>query len=118
MPLLGKEPDIFPDELFTLALEPFPWFVAHVRSRQEKVMARYLRQRFIPYYLPVVEQKKKRSGRTFTSFLPLFPGYLFARGGSKEREASWRSDVAVNLITVTDQRLLAAQLEELRSLQL
>ena len=37
MPLLPKEPEIEPETIFEL---PDPWRVAHVRSRQEKVLAR------------------------------------------------------------------------------
>jgi transcription antitermination factor NusG len=117
MALLPKEPDVFPDDLFALATDAFPWTVAHVRSRQEKALARYLRQRSIPFYLPQVELTKKRAGRTFTSFLPLFRGYVFVRGQVAAREAVWRSNLAVSLIPVVDQKQLGQQLEELRRLQ-
>ena len=118
MPLLRKEPDMYPDGLFQLSAETFPWIVAHVRSRQEKQLARHLRDRSMAFFLPQVEQRKKRSGRTFRSFLPLFPGYVFVRGGPDVREAVWRSDVVANLIEVVDQDQLGAQLAEIRQLQL
>ena len=57
--------------------------MAHLRSRQEKLLARYLREREIPFYLPQMEKRSRRSGRTFVSYLPLFAGYVFFRG---ERE--------------------------------
>jgi hypothetical protein len=34
-----------------------PWWVAHVKSRQEKTLARHLQPLGIPYYLPQREQK-------------------------------------------------------------
>jgi hypothetical protein len=49
MPLLPKEADFFPDDLFALAESSFPWHVAHVRSRQEKRVARRLPERQIPF---------------------------------------------------------------------
>jgi transcription antitermination factor NusG len=118
MPLLRKEPDAFPDDLFQLPVESFPWMVVHVRSRQEKLMARHLHQRSFPFFLPQIDQKRKRSGRVFTSFLPLFPGYVFVRGGADAREAVRRSNVAVNVIDVIDQERLGGQLADIRRLQL
>ena len=118
MPLLPKENDIFPESLFLLPPEEFPWTVAHVRSRQEKVLARYLMEQDVPFYLPIVEQERRRSGRTFRSFLPLFPGYVFVRPSRIRRELIWRSNVTANLIDVPDQEQLAEELQQIRRLQL
>lgn len=118
MPLLPKEADLFPDELFTLPEGPFPWHVAHVRSRQEKVMARRLMEQQIPFYLPQVEHLSERSGRRFRSYVPLFSGYVFFRGAERASDVALRSGVAVRIIDVEDQRLLGTQLEQIRSLQL
>ena len=57
MPILKREPDIFPADLFDLPAEARPWSVAHVRSRQEKVLARYLVEKQIPFYLPQTEHE-------------------------------------------------------------
>jgi transcriptional antiterminator RfaH len=118
MPLLPKEIDLFPDELFALPAAGFPWHVAHVRSRQEKVFARALLDQRIPFYLPQVERVIERASRRFRSYLPLFPGYVFLRGGESARQIALRSGVAAQMIPVDDQELLAAQLEQIRSLQL
>jgi hypothetical protein len=46
MPILRRESDIFPDDLFfSMSLESAPWEVVHVRSRQEKILARVLLER-------------------------------------------------------------------------
>ncbi|MBI2213560.1 MAG: hypothetical protein HYU52_07930 [Acidobacteria bacterium] len=57
MPLLKREPDLFPVDLFDLPVESRPWTVAYVRSRQEKTLARYLAQQQIPFYLPQTENR-------------------------------------------------------------
>ena len=77
MPLLKREPDSFPAAVFELPVEASPWWVAHVRSRQEKALARFLRPLAVAFYLPQGEHRTRRAGRTFVSYLPLFPGYLF-----------------------------------------
>lgn len=118
MPLLPREIDILPEEIFTLPVDAFPWGVAHVRSRQEKVLARHLAENGIAFYLPLTETRRQRAGRMFTSHLPLFGGYVFHRAAPGQRDLLWRSNVVANLIDVLDQAELGAELAQLRQLQL
>jgi len=118
MPLLPKEADLFPDDLFALSAAAFPWHVAHVRSRQEKVLARRLREHGVPFYLPQIERVIERSSRRFRSYVPLFAGYVFFRGAAEARDAAVRSGVVARIVSVEDQELLGAQLEQIRRLQL
>lgn len=117
MPLLPKEPDIHPDDLFALPAGEYPWAVAHVRSRQEKALARFLRQRLVPFYLPQMEHRTSRAGRQFVSWVPLFPGYVFFRGGRPSRDAVWESGVVARIIDTEDQEQLDRELRQLRQLQ-
>lgn len=117
MPLLKREPDLFPESVLGLSPVEFPWWVAHVRSRQEKGLARQLVPREIPFYLPQHEHRVGRSGRSFTSHLPLFPGYVFFRGQSPARGAVLESGLVVRILKVPDQDLLARELSTLRALQ-
>ena len=116
MPVLPKEIEIAPDDLFDLPPE-LRWYVAHVRSRQEKVLGRFLLGRGIPFYLPQTPHELHSGSRTRTSFLPLFPGYVFLRGERNARDAVVRSDLAVHLLDVTDQEILGHELRQLRELQ-
>jgi transcriptional antiterminator RfaH len=117
VPLLRWETDHYPPDLFRLALTDFPWFVAHTNSRTEKVLARRLEASRIPFYLPLGEHRTRRSGRTFVTYLPFFPGYVFLRGGPESRAAAMRSGVVVRLLDVSDQDLLDGELAEIRALQ-
>jgi transcriptional antiterminator RfaH len=117
MPILRKESEIFPPGLFSLSLEEAPWEVVHVRSRQEKMLARVLVTRNQPFYLPQVEKSVKRAGRTFTSFHPLFSGYVFLRRTEETRPALWSSGVVTRVIPVEDQKVLDEELRQLRALQ-
>jgi len=118
MPLLPKEIDLFPDELFALPAADSPWHVAHVRSRQEKVLARALLEHGIPFYLPQIERVVERASRRFRSYVPLFAGYVFLRGDERARQVALRSGVTAQMIAVDDQELLGEQLEQIRRLQL
>ncbi|MGH9365998.1 MAG: transcription termination/antitermination protein NusG [Thermoanaerobaculia bacterium] len=117
MPLLKREPEISSEGLFELPEAELPWWVAHVKSRQEKAFARQLRSASVPYYLPQREKRVRRSGRTFVSYLPLFPGYVFFRADHERRRAALRSNVLVRFLHVPDQSLLTQELAQLRALQ-
>jgi transcription antitermination factor NusG len=117
MPLLKSNIDLFPASLFELPERDFPWWVAHVRSRQEKALARNLFPLEVPFYLPQREKRIRRAGRAFVSYLPLFPGYLFFRGSAAQRSAALRSNLIVKILDVTDQSLLARELLQIRHLQ-
>jgi transcription antitermination factor NusG len=116
VPLLRREADIYPDGFFDLPAERYAWAVAHVRSRQEKMLARYLAERDVPFYLPQFARVRRSAGRTLTSHLPLFPGYVFYRGGRGERDVVLRSNLVANLLDVPDQERLARELSQIHDL--
>jgi transcriptional antiterminator RfaH len=115
MPLLRKELEVFPDDLFTLDV---PWRVVHVRSRQEKLLARYLLERGVAFYLPQIEKETKRDGRRFKSYNPLFRGYVFLRCDDAQKRIVVRCDAVAAIIEVDDQSQLHDELQQLRALQL
>jgi transcription antitermination factor NusG len=115
MPLLPKETEIHPETIFELNE---PWRVAHVRSRQEKLLARHLLEGDVPFYLPQVEKSVSRAGRRFVSYVPLFAGYVFFRGEREARQRALRSNVVASLIEVQDQAGLDSELKQIRQLQL
>ena len=117
MPLLKAEVDCFPDHLFDFGTGDYPWIVAYVCSRQEKKLTRHLINREVPCYLPIQSIDSRRSGRRFTSHLPLFPGYVFFRGRAAERRLAAQSNLIVNTLEVLDQGLLDTELCELGRLQ-
>lgn len=116
MPILRKESDIFPDDLFNLPTADAPWEIGHLRSRQEKSVARLLLDARVPFYLPQIEETKKRTGRTFVSHLPLFPGYIFLRRIEGLRQTLWRTSAVANMIHVPDQEQLTDELLQIRQL--
>jgi hypothetical protein len=142
VPLLKREPEIYPADLFGPLPEdylaaakalagdglqpPSPraeatqgaWWVAYVRSRQEKRLARHLLQSEVPFYLPQRERRMRAGDRWRVSHLPLFTGYVFFRGGAGERLRALKSNLVVNLLDVTDEAALERELRSLWLLQL
>jgi transcriptional antiterminator NusG len=117
MPILPKESDFYPEDLFELSTADAPWEIAHLRSRQEKMVARLLLEGRKPFYLPQIEQKRRGATRTFVSHLPLFPGYIFVRRVTGLREVLWRTSAVANMLEVPDQAELTAELLQIRQLQ-
>jgi transcription antitermination factor NusG len=117
VPILKREVDLSPPHLFELSPAEHPWWVAFVRSRQEKGLARHLVGHGVGFYLPQAEKRTRRAGRTFVSSLPLFPGYLFFRGPAEARRTALRSDLIVEILPVLDQEGLDGELRNLRLLQ-
>jgi transcription antitermination factor NusG len=117
LPILKAEPDLHPEDLFTRPDDGSPWWVAYVRSRQEKALARHLREQGVRHYLPQSEKRVRRAGRSFVSHLPLFPGYLFFRGAAADRLSAVRSNLIVHILDVEDGPTLASELRELWRLQ-
>jgi transcription antitermination factor NusG len=117
MPVLKREPELFPENVLALSAREYPWWVAHTQSRQDKALARFLIPLGVPFYLPSREQRTRRAGRSFVSYLPLFPGYVFFRGSEAHRRAALRSNVIVRVLEVLDQDLLTGELSQVRRLQ-
>jgi len=86
------------------------WWVAHTKSRNEKVLAHDLISKNISYFLPMTWKVQRRSQRTIRSLLPLFSGYLFFCGEENERLETLRTNRVANLIEVKDQQKLLNEL--------
>lgn len=110
MPLLEAEARTFPDTLFAdPAFAPGGagrWWVLYTRARMEKSLARQLRAREVPFYLPVYKQTWEASGRVRSSYLPLFPGYVFLYGEEDARVAALETNLLSATIPVVDQQRL------------
>lgn len=115
--MLQREADHFPEEVFRLSVTNFPWGVAHVKSRTEKVLARHLCAFRISFYLPLGERRTRRGGRNFVSYIPFFPGYVFLRGDATSRTQALRSNLIVRLLDVPDQALLDREICQLHTLR-
>ena len=120
MPIISREPDLFPEELLagfdrTESSERL-WWVIHTRPRQEKCLARELHRRRIPFYLPQIARRRRLADRTCTSYVPLFAGYLFLFGDQEERIATLVTQRVVRTLEVQDQKGLWGDLRQIEQL--
>jgi transcriptional antiterminator RfaH len=129
MPILPAEPDIYPEDLFDVArrcLEaasaddpeddaPPAWWCLHAKPRQEKAAVRFLRERRMPHYLPLVRKESRTpGGRAVRSVVPLFPGYLFLFGDRHQRLEAFRGGQLVDILDVVDQAQLQGDLVQIQ----
>jgi len=120
MPILSREPDLFPERLLDGPCAPETgerlWWVVHTRPRQEKSLARELHRRRTPFYLPQVSRRRWIAGRRFTSHVPLFAGYLFLFGDQEERVAAQVTHRVVRTLEVPDQEGFLGDLRQIKGL--
>ena len=114
MPILPPEPYLYPDDLFSGPVsreDGSPrWWVLHTSARAEKVLSRACLGRRLPFFLPLCRRHTQSRGRTLTSHVPLFPGYLFLRADEHGRVEALTSNLVVNCLAVPDQAELQADL--------
>src|SRR5271165_5025522 len=119
MPLLPLEPFLFPDALFgepAAAPEPGQWWVLHTRPRAEKALARRFLTRELPFFLPLYKRVWRSRGRTLTSHVPLFPGYVFLHGDGPQRLVALETNLVAQVLPVPDQAELHADLTRVHGL--
>jgi transcription antitermination factor NusG len=115
MPRLQSEPCLLTDAcLFGSEDEAFArhqWWVMHTKPRTEKALARRLHELERHYFLPIQEKRKLLRGRMQTSFLPLFPSYLFIFGTPEDRLLTLKTNMVVQCIEVERQKELLEDLQ-------
>jgi len=120
MPLLPLEPYVSSEELLHNPAPAFDsperWWVLHTRPRAEKALARQCLKRDLPFFLPIYHKKWRSRGRMQSSFLPLFPGYLFLHGDGAARFAALETNLVAQVIPVIDQLQLHQDLGRVHQL--
>ena len=92
------------------------WWVVHTRARQEKALARDLGRQSISFYLPLARVERRWGRRRTQIQIPLFPGYLFMRGGEDERLATVQTSRVARVLDVCDQQRLREALGHIRQM--
>ena len=122
MPILPKQRDTFPDDLFAGVDDhpPLPhshWVAFYTLSRREKDLMRRLEAAGIPFYGPLVRRRlRSAGGRTRASFVPLFPGYVFSRVDDEQRRAALATNTVARWIPIADERMLVSDLQAIKRL--
>lgn len=118
MPILPKQRDIFPADLLDRGPPPQTgahWVAFYTLSRREKDLMRKLEATGLPFYAPLVQRRlRSPGGRARTSFVPLFPGYVFSRVDDEQRRTALATNTVARWIPIVDEEML---LQDLRSIK-
>jgi hypothetical protein len=119
LPILAKEIDRFPENLFELADsdETAEWHLLYTRSRREKDLMRRLLANQVPFYGPCALKKNRSpAGRVRTTWLPLFSNYVFLLGGHEELLVAKKTSCVSRASVVGEKQSLTEDLRRLSSL--
>jgi transcription antitermination factor NusG len=92
------------------------WWVIHTRHQHEKVVADMLTARGFDIFLPLYESTRRWKDRRKILSLPLFPCYLFIRGGL-ERRLQVVSTPGVNMVLCRGERAAIVPQDEIEAIQ-
>jgi transcription antitermination factor NusG len=91
------------------------WWVARVKPRTEKALARELREKGIGYCLPMFTKRtiRRDNHKPRKSVIPLFPGYISLTHWPEKRESILRTGRVLRVIRVIDQEKFVGELENI-----
>ena len=72
-------------EVSETSQETTPWWALYTRHQCEKMVAETLSCKQFEVFLPLYASIRRWTDRQKTLFLPIFPGYVFVRGGLERR---------------------------------
>jgi transcription antitermination factor NusG len=120
MPLLPLETFLSPEDLLDRPADALPregrCWVLHTRPRAEKALAEKFVGRKLSFYLPLHRRQWRARGRVLSSYLPLFPGYVFLHGDAEARLQALQTNAVVRSLPVPDQARLHADLARIHRL--
>jgi transcription antitermination factor NusG len=118
MPILGREPDLYPEDLFSSPLilpQDESWFAMYTMARREKELMRHLRSLKIAHYGPIAAQRTRSpQGRIRVSYVPLFTGYVFVRGDEVQRHDSISTGCVSRCLRVSQPEELVLDLQRVK----
>ena len=123
MPILPKQRDIHPLGLLdgpdpSLVVGPgVRWVAFYTLARREKDLMRQLEALRVPFYAPLVRRRLHSAGnRVRTSYVPLFPGYVFSLVDDEQRRAALGTNTISRWLFVPDERMLEHDLRGIKRL--
>jgi transcriptional antiterminator RfaH len=126
MPILPREPDIFPENLLEIAGPDLSlpeatgdrqWWLMYTLVRQEKSLMRRLTVLQTPFYCPLIKRRTVAANRRVReSFVPLFAGYVFVYGTDAERHQALTTNCISRCLAITDSESLVRDLRQIQRL--
>ena len=121
MPILPREPDVYPESLLEKSNPELPadmqWWAVYTLARREKDLMRRLRQMSITHYGPLIKRRRRSpSGRVRHSYVPLFPGYVFLCANEEQRQLALTTNCVSRCLSIPDVVQLWRDLKQIHRL--
>ena len=97
-------------------LDASPWWAVYTRHQHEKVIAEMLTAKGFKVFLPLYESTRRWRDRKKVLSLPLFPCYLFVRGGL-DRKLQVATTPGVHMILNRGEHVAIVPNEEIEAIQ-
>jgi transcriptional antiterminator RfaH len=109
-------PARFPER--PIAEAELPWYVAHVKPRQEKAVADDCLRLSVEYYLPLFTRVTRRrdNNKPRKSVLPLFPGYVCFAGTKETERKLYATGRIADIIEIRHQKKFILELGQIYGL--
>lgn len=127
MPILPKQRDVFPEGLLAggdsdplgkaAAAPGARWVAFYTLARREKDLMRKLEAAAVPFYAPLIRRRLHTAGgRVRHSYVPLFPGYVFAPVDDDQRREAQATNTVARWLSIGDERILVDDLRAIKRL--
>jgi len=120
MPILPSQPDVFPADLLDNWEPPSSdekWWALYTLARREKRLMAQLHEAEVGYYGPLILRKfRSPNGRKRTSYVPLFPGYVFLWGSEEDRYQALETNCVSRTLRVVDAEELVRDLRQVQQM--
>ncbi len=93
-----------------------PWWALYTRHQHEKVVTQILTSKGFEVFLPLYESIRRWKDRSKTLSLPLFPCYVFVRGGLSRRSLVVTTP-GVHMILYNGERIAVIPNEEIDAIR-
>ncbi len=119
MPILKHQDDIWPVDLLAedsplLQRDDLLWWCVYTLSRREKDLIRKLAAWEIPHYAPMIPKRyRSPAGRMRTSYVPLFPNYVFMMADGAMRHLALTSNCISRCNEIVDVQPLVVDLRQI-----
>lgn len=98
-------------------VEAAPWWALYTRHQHEKVVAEMLTAKGFEVFLPVYDSIRRWKDRRKVLSLPLFPCYVFVRGG-QDRRLQVVSTPGVHMLLTRGEQIAVIPEEEIGSIRM
>ena len=89
------------------------WYAVYTKSRHEKKIAQKCKDYDISYYLPLTKSERHYEHRVITFRKPLFPGYIFCKCDSNQKQDLYKTGRICKFLEPVDQTQLVNELQQI-----